>query len=494
MNERKRIFDLVKQGVISTEEALVLLENITKETGQQTFRPDVSKATISEKEWFQNPSLNTEEEEIVENEFENLTDQLSEILSELDVVNAKISDLNEEYEVLNTQVNQEGFSEEETYEKQTNNLTQQHQIADELAQLIECKEQLENRLEQLTAKDDSKIGMADSEFKIPDDWKEQAGETFSQVGDKLTEVSNQLGRFLKKSFKNISKTVEENVEWKSVNIKVPGLAVASVEHVFNYEDYQPTILDFKVAHGKVEFKTWPQDHIQILAKMKIYGKFDEADPLSAILARTDTAVNQDRLYFYLANKRVKADLEVFLPSKNYDHVSVKMLNGRLNFEQIQGKDFYLKLTNGDIKLNAFEATMLEIEGTNGNIEVTNSLLADTIIETVNGNVTMDTTPLASKINLINGTIRLSYRNDKLEKLNASTVNGDIKLSLPKNLGMEICAKSTFGNIQSRLTNVELLNEKNEKMNHVLELRKIEEKMATIQLSSNTGTIYLKNND
>ena len=32
MNERKRIFDLVKQGVISTEEALVLLENIAKET------------------------------------------------------------------------------------------------------------------------------------------------------------------------------------------------------------------------------------------------------------------------------------------------------------------------------------------------------------------------------------------------------------------------------------------------------------------------------
>ena len=30
MNERKRIFDLVKQGVISTEEALVLLENIAK--------------------------------------------------------------------------------------------------------------------------------------------------------------------------------------------------------------------------------------------------------------------------------------------------------------------------------------------------------------------------------------------------------------------------------------------------------------------------------
>ena len=44
MNERKRIFDLVKQGVISTEEALVLLENIAKNWGQfKTIRAIWSK-------------------------------------------------------------------------------------------------------------------------------------------------------------------------------------------------------------------------------------------------------------------------------------------------------------------------------------------------------------------------------------------------------------------------------------------------------------------
>ncbi|MCJ0565041.1 SHOCT-like domain-containing protein, partial [Enterococcus cecorum] len=49
MNERKRIFDLVKQGVISTEEALVLLENIAKETGG---RVKPSEDDISPKDWF----------------------------------------------------------------------------------------------------------------------------------------------------------------------------------------------------------------------------------------------------------------------------------------------------------------------------------------------------------------------------------------------------------------------------------------------------------
>ena len=49
MNERKRIFDLVKQGVISTEEALVLLENIAKETGG---RVKPSEDDISPKDWI----------------------------------------------------------------------------------------------------------------------------------------------------------------------------------------------------------------------------------------------------------------------------------------------------------------------------------------------------------------------------------------------------------------------------------------------------------
>lgn len=494
MNERKRIFDLVKQGVISTEEALVLLENIAKETGRDSLRPDVSKATISKKEWFQVPEQDVTNEEFEESEFEEYTDQLSQALAELDSVNEKIADLNQQYTELNEKMNQEALANTDNAEEQTELLGQQHQIADELAQLTKRKKALEEKLEQVTDEEAQEKLNDSMDFTIPDDWKEQASETFNQVSDKLTEVGNQLGRFLKKSLKNVSQTVEENVEWKSVNIKVPGLAVASVEHVFKYEGFQPTILDFKVAHGRVQFKTWSEDHIQILAKMKIYGKFDEHDPLAAILARTDSAIDQDCLRFYLTNKRVKADLEVFLPSKNYDHVAIKMLNGRMNLEQIQGKDFYLKLTNGDISLNAFEATMLEIEGTNGNIEITNSILADTIIETVNGNVTMDTTPVATKISLINGTVRLSYREEKLEKLNVSTVNGDIKLSLPQGLGLEMSAKSTFGNIQSRLTNVELLNEKNDKMNRLLELRKVADAMADIRLSNNTGTIYLKNND
>ena len=35
MNERERILDLVKKGVISSEEALVLLENLAKRQGSQ---------------------------------------------------------------------------------------------------------------------------------------------------------------------------------------------------------------------------------------------------------------------------------------------------------------------------------------------------------------------------------------------------------------------------------------------------------------------------
>ncbi|WP_407391171.1 SHOCT-like domain-containing protein, partial [Carnobacterium jeotgali] len=40
MKQRERILELVKQGIISTEEALVLLENAAKKEGKEAIKKE----------------------------------------------------------------------------------------------------------------------------------------------------------------------------------------------------------------------------------------------------------------------------------------------------------------------------------------------------------------------------------------------------------------------------------------------------------------------
>ena len=90
MNERKRIFDLVKQGVISTEEALVLLENIAKETGGRT-KP--SEDDISQKDWFTTSNRSLDDESSMD-AVDELT-QLENLEHQIDEINIQLIELNE---------------------------------------------------------------------------------------------------------------------------------------------------------------------------------------------------------------------------------------------------------------------------------------------------------------------------------------------------------------------------------------------------------------
>ena len=90
MNERKRIFDLVKQGVISTEEALVLLENIAKETGG---RVKPSEDDISPKDWFISSDRSLDDESSMD-AIDELT-QLENLEHQIDEINIQLIELNE---------------------------------------------------------------------------------------------------------------------------------------------------------------------------------------------------------------------------------------------------------------------------------------------------------------------------------------------------------------------------------------------------------------
>lgn len=521
MKERERILDLVKKGILSTEEGLDLLESMATEKDEKQIKKEADKVTASHKEKDQASQLIDElengEEKISEpvdpkekerQDQENLEKILDELATEanktsarLDEVNAQFADnkaaRNEKQEALmqlNTKEELGELTEEELAQRQTleAEIKELEATGDTL---LEEQLKLEAELKDIRKNQWSeKKETFTDKFELPDDWKDQATDTLNQVGEKMSEAGSQLGKFLKKTFQTVSETVNDNMEWKDVSLRVPGIATTKFEHEFYYKAPAASILDIKAANGNVTLKTWNSDDVKVEAKIKLYGKMG-AEPFEAFSERSQIEVNEDHISFQIPNKRVRADLVFYLPKRVYDHAAIKLLNGNIMIETLEAKDIYTKSTNGNIIVNQLTATMLEVEGVNGNIDIRNGNILDSIIETVNGTVTFGATPENLSVSLVNGDVRLTIKEDNLKKVEASSVNGNVKVALPDSIGLEGHAKTSLGSINSRLSNYEVVREKKERTNQMLQFRRVsDDEIAQVQLSTTTGSIYLKDTD
>lgn len=532
MKERERVLELVKKGILTSEEALILLENMATEKDEKQIEKAAEKVDTQnigttnkedqvadlmdalEKGESEGPTVDSFEEntqDSAEKDRENLERILDELATkanrasaELDEVNAEIAGIKEEIKevaeeigTLDTKEELDALTEDEQVQRKDLHvlLAQlEEKLATQSTEKTVLEEELKNiRKEQWKGQWNDTKEKVSSQFS--EEWKDQATDTFNQVGGKVAEVGGQVGEFLKKTFNSFSDTMNDNVEWKDIKMKVPGVATTKFEHEFNYPNPQASLIDVKVANGTVVFKTWDQEDVKVEAKIKLYGKMAGDSPMEAFLERSDIDVDDETISFQVPNKRVKADLTFYLPKRTYDHVSVKLLNGNVLVEELTAKDVYTKSTNGTITFKKIDATMLEIEGVNGEIKVLEGTILDNIIETVNGDVSISAAPESLSVSLINGDIRITAKEKTLRRVEASSANGNIKLALPNDLGVEGQVKTNLGSINSRLTDIEVVREKKDRGNQQLHFRRVlEESMAQINASTTTGSIFLKDTD
>lgn len=540
MKERERVFELVKQGVITTEEALVLLENMATEKDEKIVKKearDVKKGPVTkasadtpeEKPFDENdlfgPEKDLEEaqeeafQKFAENEdedrqrLEKILDELAteanKTSAELDEVNVEIQGINaaikekqEQLMVLNTIEELDELAEDKIAERAQIE-AELNDLASDKAQLEVEKEAFEEKLK--TIRKEQKEGTREQwskKFDIPNDWEEsfndfgqKMGEAGTQFGRKMGEAGNQLGRFFKETIKTVTETVNDNVDWKDINIKVPGVATNSFQHEFYYPETAASLIDVKVANGQVTFSTWESEDLKVVADIKLYGKMDADTPFEAFLERSQIDVDDETISFQIPNKRIRADLHFYLPTRVYDHISVKLLNGDVNVETLEAKDLFMKSTNGDMTFKSLTATMLEVEGVNGDVTVSDSDIMDFLAESVNGDFVVQSKIENANISNVNGDIKVTAQAENLKKIEAKVVNGAIKVAVPKEVGIEGLAKTSLGSIKNRISEFEVIREKKEKTNQMLQFRRYnEEQTVYIRLSTTTGSVYLKDTD
>ena len=405
MSEKDRILELVKKGIISTEEGISLLEQLDGEKEVATTKEAPAENSVA----HMIPELNPESE----TQTEAMEEEIPEVEKAID--------------------------EESAFEDQ---------------------------------------------FKTAMD---QAKETIKEAGKQVKPYATNIGQVLTDVFGTVRTTLKENIDWKEVNVKVPKMASTSFTHHFEYPANQATIIDIQNTNGGVTLKKGTADKVVIQADVKIYGGLSTETPLDEFNERSEFNVTDEKIEVSIPSKFIRANLVVELPERLYDHISIKTLNGKVEVDGIEAGDIYTNSTNGEVDMHPVKASMVEVKGVNGKVTVRDAQIIDTLVNTVNGEVIVTADSNAVTVSLVNGNMRLTLTNDTLTKLNLSNVNGNIKTAFPKGVGLEGSVSTTFGKINQRLEQIDVLNGSQK----ALELRRTGEKVVNFEIRTTTGTVFLK---
>lgn len=505
MNERERILALVREGIISTEEAIELLENAAKKHGRDAMRKssDVDFAEAETNETEDADTTEHEPEDAEKKDKINFEKILEELSNEISFFSSRVDEKTEALQVLRRQISlkEERRQEIATHEElddMTPELEMEAMRLDEELEglrgqeraLREEKREMEEKMRTLKKEQLEKNVKSFSEkFGSKEEWKETAND----LSGKLSKVGSQIGSFLSSTMN----TVMDNVEWKEVdfNLNVPGLVSSKFTHEFLFENTTATILDFQLANGNVRFDKWDKGDIQVKADIKIYAKFEEETPLEAFEARSNIEITEDQLTFHVPNKRIRCDIVVSLPERTYDYVALKMLNGNVALNDFVGKDIYVKSTNGKMSFTNVEATMLELDGVNGSMTLEGGKLVDLMAKLVNGAITTKSEITSAVVSVVNGDVRMTYTDEGMKRIEGSSVNGTVKLAIPRQKSIELEANSSLGTIKNRMEAAEVLKQRDEKTNKYLQFRRLENNPPVmVELKTTNGNILLKDTD
>ena len=487
MNEKERILDLVKKGVISSQEAISLLEELGKNQGEAS--------KVSEQEKKDTSTYQKEDEK----RFDTVLDSLASVVTNFS------SEWDEEFETLN-QVTQQVKQKEERIEelhsaKVLDKLTVEQEM--ELQRLSEELEVLRSQQrsleEEKKAAQDEMKRLKKEEFdeklkkakqKIEEtDWQQTTSDSLSQLGGIIGRFAGQFAKAAAETARNVSATIKDHPSFSTMS---PFFYQTSHSYAFEEEFGEIGIIEIKVANGDIKMKTAPQSTVTIEGEFRLNEEFETQEEIEQYInERMNVSLENDTFKFFIPSKKVYADVTFVFPEKEYDYVSVKGLNSGIRMKDFTGKDFYAESQNGEISVKNVSGTMLELTSKNGTIKQLDGQFKDTILDGTNGNIIFDAEAESATLKTVNGSIKVKKVSPNAKQIMAKTVNGSVQLDVPESLELEATLSTSLGKLHYDDAQYEVIKHEKTVTSHSVVLRRQKETVPVrITGKTTTGSVTL----
>ncbi|MCW6681918.1 DUF4097 family beta strand repeat-containing protein [Aerococcaceae bacterium NML160702] len=536
MNEKERIIELVRQNIITMDEALKLLEAAGQ--AQQSAPSDASATNSQEQAVEEAPSAKTDfsamVDEVVTSASSLVDEAMTWVKSATESTKDTESELTEEESTTSERSTAEQLEQSaeelaevaarlsaELDEQQANKqkkeealviARQRYRELEILAELDELSEEMRDQQERLTLKiaeleqEIQGIEEAIQETKADqkvlfksqvNQYKEDVKQFVNEAAENAAHFGSQAGRHGRKWSQLVTKGMKnflESIGTKEMNVtvNVPWVKSAKLDHTFVYPATEISILDLSTFNGDLSLETHDADTIEIDSEITFIGK-TESISIDVFEEVATVSTDGDRLIFHVNTPRISIDATIRLPRKMYDHIKVVSLNGDISLKEIEAKDLYIEAKNGDVELEQVNAVMAELDLIHGDVKMKNVAVRDVVTKNVNGDFRMKGNIENVSVEAINGDVYLTKGDLSAANIRTQLVNGDIKVALPKGLNLEAECDTVFGELHHRLSD---LDEAIRTKRQVVYRRLVssDAPQVTVHASTKTGDIYMKDSE
>lgn len=432
-NHKERILNLVKEGILTNEEAIILLENRAK---QENNNPTTQSQVEEEKDILDEFYADWENDQTANQD--EITGRTQKVSIQKDLEASLASKLTERQNL----VNQEEKSEVTRIEidrltEEINQLTEQiHQLKEDIIQIdaenprpSRATESTEANSEESESNAEETSSSEKYDYKnIVDDFFTKTRSVFDQVQDK------------------VSKTVK--FEKGSGSIPVPKLITHEFEASYEYTE-PLSMVDIQIAAGQIELTSWDQPTTKLTVVGKLYGDFEEEDAQAAFEKRANLEFVDGALSLNMISRFIKTDIIVQVPKERLDFIKARTISGPVNIEHMDTNDIYIQTVDGAINIDDFTASMIEVDTKNGQLVLNDVEALDLVVKSLNGSQRLKGHVENILMETLNGDIVLTMNAKPLVRAQVETKNGDIKLNMPAGTAVDGLAHTKQGEIMFR---------------------------------------------
>ena len=148
------------------------------------------------------------------------------------------------------------------------------------------------------------------------------------------------------------------------------------------------------------------------------------------------------------------------------------------------------MVNGIVNIEGLTADDLNVKKVNGDLIVKDGLFKSVVVKAVNGEVRVASDFETADISNVNGEVVVTATAINAENLKVKNVNGDVKISVPENIGVVGYVKTTFGKYKTRIA----LDNPLEITKNGAALIRTATNSLTLDIATNTGSIWLKDGE
>ncbi|MDR1606271.1 MAG: DUF4097 family beta strand repeat-containing protein [Streptococcaceae bacterium] len=277
-----------------------------------------------------------------------------------------------------------------------------------------------------------KAGLADDTGAAKDEGKTQARSTDQEgyqtdSSEAVKHFVNQAGSLMKGLFQSAKKSVDDTVDFSS--------GFPSFKHLTHSEfkafDQPIRELAVTATSGDVTVVVKDVEKTIVEATYKVYGGVAEEALADFIRDNVIISLDEGQLRVAVQSKRIVVELTITLARHQLAAAKFNVVNGMMTLKDLVAENLTVKKVNGDLTVAGGKFGTAAIRNVNGEIKVSTDFdTAD--ITNVNGEVLVTVTSLAA------------------ENLKVENVNGQVKISVPANIGLVGYVKTIFGGYKTRL--------------------------------------------